>query len=97
MTSGIPFSEREIAYIEEAAYTRTWGAIARELAERFPDDNEGKRSGRYIRDWVRAQERHGGIVTVRTRVPRELLLSAGVRPQDVEAVLVETLRAKCKA
>ena len=97
MTSGIPFSDREIAYIEANAYRMTWGRLARELVARFPDDNEGRRSGRYVRDWVRAQERSGGIVMVRTRVPRELLASAGVRPQDIEAVLVETLRAKCKA
>lgn len=97
MTSGIPFSDDEIAHIERTAYTRTWGTIARELACRYPEDNGGHRCGRSVRNWVRRQERIDEIVTVRARVPRELLTSAGVRPQDLEAVLVETLRAKCKA
>ena len=96
MVSGIPFSPAEQRFILDHAYTMTWNRLAAELVARFPGDNGGSRSGRWIRDWVRAQE-HGGIVTVRTRVPRELLASAGVRPQDLDALVVETLRAKCKA
>lgn len=96
MVSGIPFSAEEQAFILAHAYTMTWAGIARELVARFPGDNGGSRSGRWIRDWVRAQE-HGGIVTVRTRVPRELLASAGVRPQDLDALVVETLRQRAKA
>lgn len=93
MTSGIPFSAEEQVYILAHAYSMTWGAIARELSARFGVANGG-RSGYGVRSWVRRREDAGGIVTVRTRVPRDLLAAAGVQPQDVEAVLAETLRAR---
>lgn len=94
MTSGIPFSPDEQQFIERTAYTMTWGAIARELAARFPEVNGGHRSGRAVQKWVCREK---GTVTVRTRVPRDLLASAGVRPQDLDALVVETLRARAKA
>jgi hypothetical protein len=97
MSRGPEYSPREREYIERMAYGRTWGAIATDLVRLFPEDNGGYRSGRAVRNWVRRQEHLGAFVIVKTRVPRELLESAGVRTQDIGGMLIESLRLKAKA
>lgn len=97
MTSGRPFSEREQAHILRFAYTRTWGAIARDLCTRFPEDNGGNRSGYGVRNWVRAQEHAAGLVTVRTRVPADVaarLRTAGLSPVEAGALLAAGLKGR---
>lgn len=97
MSRGPEYSPREQAYIKQVAYTRTWSGIAADLVRLYPDDNGGYRSGRAVRNWVRRQEHLGAFVVVKTRVPRELLESAGVRTQDIGGMLIESLRLKAKA
>jgi len=97
MTSGVPFSDRERAYILEHAYTRSWGGIARDLVTLYPDDNGGARSGYGVRNWVRAQEHRGGLVTVRTCIPAGVaaqIRAAGLSPIDVGALVVAALKGR---
>lgn len=44
MAKGFPLSEREKEYIEQAKDSKFPSVIARELAEKFPFDNDGSRS-----------------------------------------------------
>lgn len=58
MTSGLPYSEREKAFIREHAFRdRTWGALARDLENLFPEDNNGFRSARAIQVWAMKDRR----------------------------------------
>lgn len=88
MTSGIPFSDREKAYIVEHAPTRpSWGALAAALVREFPEDGGGSRDGKSVRNWHRRYMlRAGKMSEVKAEVPIDLAVRirhAGLSPAEI--------------
>ncbi len=53
MARGFPLSEREKDYIEQAKSEKFPSVIAKELAEKFPFDNDGSRSIKTVKSFLK--------------------------------------------
>lgn len=53
MARGFPLSEREKEYIQETKDEKFPSVIARELAEKFPFDNDGIRSVKTVKSFLK--------------------------------------------
>lgn len=97
LSSGLPFSDREKAFIRENAYRLSWGDIANRLGKMFPEDNGGSRQKSSVRSFVireRARTEtkkaeipilvHVDIVTLATTL--------GYRKTDLPVILHDRLR-----
>ncbi|HIH03783.1 MAG TPA: hypothetical protein HA263_08045 [Methanoregulaceae archaeon] len=94
MTSGIPFSDDEQAYIDESLGRLSYGEIARELSARFPGHNQGHRSRRGVIGYVK-KKRAWAVVQV--HIPRPLARQAELAGMDITAFLIESLESRLRA
>lgn len=99
MTSGKPFTAEERAYIADHAYTMSWGRIADELEERYPEAG-GRRHPRSIRNYVRRRDLKGEFVSLTVTVPFDVALQirdAHMTPADMGSLLVVGLAARARS
>ena len=96
MPSGIPFSDREKAYILEKAYQMSWQHIAKDLAELFSEDNGGVRSWKSVRSFmVRYQKQSDRDPYIPVPIHRDVITLAiqkGFRKTDISTLLLEHLK-----
>lgn len=98
----INFSDNEKEYIKtNAPYRASWGSLARDLERMFPEDNHGKRNGKYIRDWYRLEvHREGEQAIISAEVPATIAAEIkyrGLSPADVGQILADGLKRKATA
>ncbi len=53
MAKGFPLSEREKEYIEQTKNDKFPSVIAKELAQKFPFDNDGSRSIKTVKSFLK--------------------------------------------
>lgn len=94
MASGQPFSTREQAHITRYAYKRSWGHLAKDLAELYPDDNGGYRCSDSISRWYRNQERRkterergNKVMILIEKGTFDLVKTLGYRKEDIDGIL----------
>ncbi len=97
MSSGVPFSEQEKAFIRENAYKMSWGHIAVELGRQFPKDNGGSRKKTSVRSFVIRErirsERRQAPVPIMIDAETVLLASElGFKKTDLGDILHHRLR-----
>jgi len=93
----ILFSEQEQDYIiANAPYRASWGALARDLERKFPEDNGGKRNSKSVRNWYRIKVHGDGeSVKICADVPKSLAVQIQIRGLtaiDVGKIIIEALR-----
>lgn len=98
----INFSDHEKDYIRtNAPYRASWGSLARDLERMFPEDNQGRRNGKYIRDWYRLEtHREEEQAVVEAEVPATIAAEIkyrGLSPADVGQILADGLRKRAAA
>lgn len=92
----IPFIEQEKKHMRRYAYRRTWGKIAAELNEYYPDHNQRQRTDRVVKQFIINEQKPKEIeevmfpITIRYKV-LDLLSKAGFSRSDVSDLLYTRL------
>lgn len=93
MTSGKPLTQREQIYILKWAGKRTWGQIVQEMANLYPEDNEGPRNVKTLSVWYSAWDADAIDISIRIRRSiKERASEAGLTPVEIAYMLEQAIQ-----